>query len=77
MKYIVDRYDKDKKFHFAQGSSEYYEVEQWIAFQISGQGPYFGQAAWFGNFHPEKIPSAVTRYQKEVCFTFFPLHLPR
>jgi len=66
MKYIVERYDKEKKFHFAQGSNEYYEVEQWIAFQISGQGPYFGQAAWFGNFHPEKVPSAVTRYQKEV-----------
>lgn len=31
-----------------------------------GQGPYFGQAAWFLNFHPEKIPSAVERYIKEV-----------
>lgn len=28
--------------------------------------PYYGQFAWFGRFHSEKIPSAVERYQKEV-----------
>ena len=27
--------------------------------------PYFGQAFWFLNYHQEKIPSAVERYQKE------------
>jgi len=34
--------------------------------EVSLKGPYFGQAAWFNNFHPEKVPSAVERYQKEV-----------
>jgi glutathione S-transferase len=29
-------------------------------------GPYYGQAAWFTNFHPEKIPSAIERYRKEM-----------
>lgn len=24
-----------------------------------------GQAAWFMNFHPEKVPSAIERYQNE------------
>lgn len=33
---------------------------------MSGQGPYFGQATWFSRYHPEKLPSAVERYQKEI-----------
>ena len=32
---------------------------------MSGQGPYFGQAAWFHNFHPEDVPSAKERYRNE------------
>jgi glutathione S-transferase len=31
-----------------------------------GQGPYFGQAAWFARFHAEKIPSAIERYVGEI-----------
>ena len=27
--------------------------------------PYFGQAGWFRNHHPEKLPSAIERYEKE------------
>jgi glutathione S-transferase len=34
-------------------------------FQMSGQGPYYGQANWFNYLHHEKIPSAVERYQNE------------
>ena len=33
---------------------------------MSGQGPYFGQATWFKNFHPEKLPSVIDRYEKEI-----------
>ena len=33
---------------------------------MSGQGPYFGQAAWFTIAHPEKIASAQERYIKEI-----------
>ena len=39
---------------------------QWLFYQTSGQGPYFGQYAWFANWHPEKIPSAIERYEKEI-----------
>ena len=28
--------------------------------------PYYGQASWFLLFTPEKIPSAIVRYQKEI-----------
>lgn len=33
---------------------------------MSGQGPYFGQRAWFERFHPEKVPSASERYANEI-----------
>lgn len=33
---------------------------------MSGQGPYFGQSGWFRHLHPEKIPSAVERYDNEI-----------
>lgn len=34
---------------------------------MSGQGPYFGQKAWFTFFHSEKnITSAIERYGNEV-----------
>ncbi len=32
--------------------------------------PYFGQAFWFLRLHPEKVPSAVERYQKEILRVF-------
>lgn len=37
-----------------------------VHFQVSGQGPYFGQAGWFTVLHAEKLPSAIKRYQEEV-----------
>lgn len=33
---------------------------------MSGQGPYFGQKAWFAFYHSEKLPSAVERYTNEM-----------
>jgi len=41
-------------------------TKQWLIFQVSGQGPYFGQATWFARFHPEKLPSAIDRYINEI-----------
>ena len=29
------------------------------------RSPYFGQVSWFTRYHPEKVPSAIERYQKE------------
>jgi glutathione S-transferase len=65
IKYLCETYDKEGKISYNTGKEKYL-IDQWLSFQASGQGPYFGQAAWFGNFHSEKIPSAVERYQKEV-----------
>lgn len=66
VEYLVDTYDKQHTISFPPGSKEYYESKQWLSYQISGQGPYFGQAAWFTAFHPEKVPSAVERYVNEI-----------
>jgi len=65
VQYLVDEYDKDAKLSYKQ-APEKYLLNQWLNFQVSGQGPYFGQAAWFNKYHPEKLPSAYERYLKEI-----------
>jgi glutathione S-transferase len=66
VEYLVETYDKDHKFSFPAGSAEAYHAKQWLYFQTTGQGPYYGQFAWFTRFHPEKLPSALERYAKEM-----------
>lgn len=66
LEYLVDKYDKQHTISFAAGSKEYYEAKQWLHYQMSGQGPYFGQAVWFTIYHAEKLPSAVERYINEI-----------
>lgn len=41
------------------------EAMQWLMFQMSGVGPMLGQANWFANTAPEKIPLAIQRYVDE------------
>ena len=43
-----------------------HEILSWAFFQASGQGPYFGQYAWFRLFHQEQLPSAQKRYADEI-----------
>lgn len=66
VEYLVETYDKDQRFSFPPGSAEAYHAKQWLYFQTSGQGPYYGQFAWFTKFHHEKLPSALERYAKEM-----------
>ncbi|KAL5340363.1 glutathione S-transferase [Aspergillus crustosus] len=66
LEYLVETYDKEYKISFEHGSMEYFAAKQWLHFQMSGQGPYFGQLAWFLRFHPEKIQSAIDRYTNEL-----------
>lgn len=65
IQYLIETYDKEGTLTYTT-IPEKYELNQWLMFQVSGQGPYFGQAAWFKNFHPEKLPGAIERYEKEI-----------
>ena len=66
IQYIADKYDTERKISIAANDDQKYVEQQWLYFQASGQGPYFGQVAWFLRLHPEKVPSAVERYRNEV-----------
>lgn len=65
IEYLLETYDKDHKLWSASSPQKYQEAS-WKHFQMSGQGPYFGQMMWFMRYHPEKIQSAIERYQNEV-----------
>ncbi|TFB00205.1 Glutathione S-transferase 2 [Trichoderma ghanense] len=69
VQYLIDTYDKDNKISYSSFPEKYLTV-QWAYFQASGQGPYFGQAAWFNLFHEgaygESPESAKIRYGNEV-----------
>ncbi|KAI1792061.1 glutathione S-transferase C-terminal-like protein [Ganoderma leucocontextum] len=62
--YLVEKYDSTHKISFEKPEDKIHQL-QWLFFQASGQGPYFGQAGWFRFLASEKIPSAIERYQNE------------
>ncbi|KAH6633858.1 glutathione S-transferase [Chaetomium sp. MPI-SDFR-AT-0129] len=66
IEYLTERYDTDRKLSFEPGTTDAYHTKQWLYFQTTGQGPYFGQATWFKMYHHEKVPSAFERYVGEV-----------
>lgn len=66
LEYLIERYDTNHRLSFEPGTPESYHAKQWLFFQTTGQGPYYGQAAWFKKFHSENVPSAIERYSKEV-----------
>jgi glutathione S-transferase len=63
--YLVEQYDAHKILS-GRSLQERHHLNQWMYFQASGQGPYYGQAGWFNNHHQEKLPSAMERYNNEV-----------
>lgn len=65
IEYLIERYDTTHQLSFAPGTPESYLAKQWLFFQMTGQGPYYGQLAWFKKYHPENVPSAIDRYAKE------------
>ncbi|KAL9081383.1 MAG: hypothetical protein Q9157_000102 [Trypethelium eluteriae] len=66
IEYLIELYDTEHLLSFVSGSPESWHAKQWLFYQTTGQGPYFGQAAWFKKYHHEQVPSALERYVKEV-----------
>lgn len=66
VEYLIERYDHTHKLSFPFGTAEAYHAKQWLFFQVSGQGPYYGQYGWFRLHVPEKIPVVIDWYAKEI-----------
>ncbi|KAI1862688.1 uncharacterized protein JN550_010025 [Neoarthrinium moseri] len=65
IQYLIEKYDIDKTLTY-DTFAEKQHLNQWLQFQMSGQGPYYGVAAWFNVLHQEKIPSAIERYNDQL-----------
>lgn len=63
--HLIEVYDTEKRLTY-ESLNERHLCNQWLHFQLSGQGPYYGQVSWFNHLHAEKIPSAIERYANEV-----------
>ncbi|KAI0477871.1 glutathione S-transferase [Xylariaceae sp. FL0804] len=63
--YLTEQYDVKGHLKY-RDLNERHLCNQWLHFQTSGQGPYYGQCGWFQHLHPEKYPSAIERYASEI-----------
>ncbi|CCM01923.1 uncharacterized protein FIBRA_03996 [Fibroporia radiculosa] len=63
--YLVEIYDPTHRISAVTPEDKVHQL-QWLFFQSSGQGPYFGQQFHFNRYHPVKLPTAIERYQKEI-----------
>lgn len=64
IEYILAKYDTENKLSFPDFENQQY-MRQWLYFQASGQGPYYGQAVWFLKEEGGKPEHVVERYQNE------------
>ncbi|QMW29008.1 glutathione S-transferase [Aspergillus flavus] len=65
VEYLIDNYDTEHELSYTDFATKY-ETKAWLHFQVSGQGPYYGQAGWFNRAHPERLPSVIERYGNEM-----------
>jgi len=65
MLYLTDLYDKEKKFTYEYGSSDYYEMMSWLMFQMGGIGPMQGQANHFRAMAGVYSAYGIKRYLDE------------
>ncbi|KAK3075374.1 hypothetical protein LTR53_001379 [Teratosphaeriaceae sp. CCFEE 6253] len=78
IEYLLETYDGGNKsgLQYTEGAGKW-EQRCWAEFQMSGQGPYFGQRAWFVLYAPEKIELCLDRYGAEIrrVFSIIDAHL--
>ncbi|KAI1649079.1 glutathione transferase [Daldinia loculata] len=65
--YLIATYDKDLTLTYGDDRlQEKWQLQSWLMFQMSGQGPMFGQKVWFTHIHIEQnVQTAIDRYAAE------------
>ena len=64
IEYLTSKYDTEHKLSFPDFENQQY-MRQWLYFQASGQGPYYGQAVWYIKVKEGRPGECVERYQEE------------
>ncbi|KAI2465421.1 glutathione transferase [Annulohypoxylon bovei var. microspora] len=66
--YLIATYDKGLKLTYGDDRlEEKWLLQSWLMFQMSGQGPMFGQKVWFTYIHVEQnLQTVIDRYGNEV-----------
>ncbi|RJE22359.1 Glutathione S-transferase protein-domain protein [Aspergillus sclerotialis] len=62
--YLIETYDVARDLSY-DSFPERFLTHQWLHFQTSGQGPYYGQLGWFTR-QTTNQPVAIERYTNEV-----------
>lgn len=65
LEYIAEKYDVEQKLSFTSEPERFY-LKQYLHFQMSGQGPYYGQATWYHFLESDDNPGAKLRYKDQV-----------
>lgn len=68
IEYLVETYDALGTLTLEDRKSRWL-LRQYLHFQMSGQGPYYGQAVWFYK-QTEDIPTAKNRYIEQIVRVF-------
>ncbi|KAI5921602.1 URE2 protein [Camillea tinctor] len=70
VEYLIETYDKEKLLTY-DSFPEKYQLKQYLHFQMSGQGPYFGQLVWFSRNHRDEV--ALKRYEEQILRVYYVL----
>jgi glutathione S-transferase len=65
IEYLLATYDTSNSLSYTSSPNKFL-TQSWLHFQTSGQGPYFGQRAWFTFYAEEKPASVLDRYGAEI-----------
>ncbi|KAK7701740.1 hypothetical protein SLS64_010188 [Diaporthe eres] len=68
IEYLIETYDAPGTLTLEDRKSRWL-LQQYLHFQMSGQGPYYGQAVWFYK-QTEDIPTAKNRYIEQIVRVF-------